>query len=82
VRGLAAIDPYGLGVVDEHVIDCCRGFLAGGGNEAGFQARAGGRCEVCGKGDTRGGEGGFCYCVILGGGVSWVSCTCGRVYIP
>ena len=66
--GLAAVEPDGLGVVDEDVVDGCFGLHAGDGDEARFEARARGRDEGgVGECDRHagGGEGGFCYCVVL-----------------
>lgn len=63
--GLAAVDPDGLGVVDEHVVDGREFLLASHGHEAGFDAWARRRGQVGCDGFAGFGEAGFGDCVVL-----------------
>ena len=48
--GLTAVDPNGLGVIDEHVEDWCKWFHPGDWDEAGLLAGSSYASQVCGEG--------------------------------
>lgn len=72
MRCLAAEDPHGFRVVEDHVVDGAEGCVGGNGDESGSLAGTFGGCVGCWEGFAGLSEEGFGYCVVLWRGVSWL----------